>query len=91
MYGRAPQTGRSLTTEILPVTIDDNVPMPRLLDVPAVCALTTLSVSRIYALIAEGELRRVKIGRKALFVEAEIRAWLEAKIAASPAREAEAA
>lgn len=73
------------------MNIDDNVPLPRLLDVPAVCALTTLSVSRIYALIAEGELRRVKIGRKALFVEAEIRAWLEAKIAASPAHQPQTA
>lgn len=73
------------------MTIEENVPMPRLIDVPTVCAITSLSVSRIYALIAEGELRRVKIGRKALFVEAEIRAWLEAKIEASPAREPQAA
>lgn len=73
------------------MNIDDNVPMPRLIDVPTVCALTTLSVSRIYTLITEGELRRVKIGGKTLFVEAEVRAWIEAKIEASPARQPEAA
>lgn len=73
------------------MTIDDNVPMPRLIDVPAVAAITSLSISRIYQLINEGELRRVKIGRKALFVEGEIRAWLEAKIEASPYRESAAA
>ena len=73
------------------IAIDDYVPMPRLLDVPAVCAITRLSVSRIYQLINEGELRRVKIGRKSLFVEGEIRAWLEAKIEGLPVRKAEAA
>ncbi|WP_165961107.1 helix-turn-helix transcriptional regulator [Qipengyuania sediminis] len=73
------------------MNIEDNVPMPRLIDVPAVCAITSLSVSRIYALISEGELRKVKLGGKTVFVEAEIRAWLEAKIAASPRQSAAAA
>ena len=67
--------------------IDSNVPMPRLIDVPTVCAITTLSVSRLYQLIDEGEFRKVKLGRKTCFVEAEIREWLEAKIDASPARQ----
>lgn len=70
--------------------IDSDVPMPRLVDVQTVCAITTLSVSRIYQLIDEGELRRVKLGRKSCFVEAEIRAWIEAKIDASPARQSAA-
>lgn len=63
--------------------IDDDVRMPRLLDIAAVCSLTTLSVSRIYQLIDSGELRRVKLGRKTVFIEAEVKAWIEAKIAAA--------
>lgn len=73
---------------MLGTSIDDNVNMPRLIDVAAVCSLTSLSVSRIYMLIQEGELRRVKIGRKTLFVEAEVKSWIEAKIAASPLKAA---
>ncbi len=87
MYRAVLQPGATILQKEVPMNIDDNVPMPRLLDVPTVCQITSLSVSRIYCLIAEGELRRVKIGRKALFVEAEIRAWLEAKIDASPVRQ----
>lgn len=63
--------------------IDNEPAIPKLIDVPTVCRMTSLSISRVYALIAEGELRRVKIGRKTLFVEAEIAAWVNAKIAAS--------
>lgn len=63
--------------------IDTNVPMPRLIDVAEVCHLTSLSVARIYALITEGELRKVKIGRKTVFVEAEVRDFINRKIVAS--------
>jgi excisionase family DNA binding protein len=79
--------GAYLETELAPVNIDDAPPIPKLIDVPAVCAITSLSVSRIYALIAEGQLRRVKIGRKTLFVEAEIRDFINRQIAASPLRQ----
>ena len=70
--------------------IDNEPALPKLIDVPTVCGMTSLSVSRIYALITEGELRRVKIGRKTLFVEAEIAAWINAKIAASDCERAAA-
>lgn len=63
--------------------IEANVPMPRLIDVAEVCHLTSLSVARIYALITEGELRKVKIGRKTVFVEAEVRDFINRKIVAS--------
>lgn len=64
---------------------------PKLIDVAAVCALTSLSVSRVYALVQEGELRRVKLGRKTVFVEAEIETWIRSKIEASPLRQPKAA
>lgn len=63
--------------------IDSDVKLPKLIDVPTVCELTSLSVSRIYRLIEDGELRRVKLGRKTVFVEADVIAWIDAKIAAS--------
>jgi excisionase family DNA binding protein len=79
--GRHNREVRAMTIEI-----DDTPAIPKLIDVAEVCRLTSLSVSRIYVLITEGELRRVKIGRKTLFVEAEVKDWIEAKIAASPLR-----
>jgi len=70
----------------------DNTPnLPKLIDVASVCSLTSLSVSRIYALVQEGELRRVKLGRKTVFVEAEVEAWIRSKIEASPLRQPQAA
>jgi excisionase family DNA binding protein len=78
LYGRRNREVRAM--------IDDTPAIPKLIDVAEVCRLTSLSVSRIYVLITEGELRRVKIGRKTLFVEAEVKDWIEAKIAASPLR-----
>lgn len=69
---------------------DADPDFPKLIDVPTVCRMTSLSLSRVYALIAEGELRRVKIGRKTLFVETEIAAWVNAKIAASVSQQAAA-
>jgi excisionase family DNA binding protein len=73
------------------VIVDETPQIPRLIDVAEVCRLTSLSVSRVYSLITEGELRRVKLGRKTVFVEAEVEAWIKGKIAASPLRQPEAA
>ena len=71
--------------------VDDTPTIPKLIDVATVCALTSLSVSRVYSLVQEGELRRVKLGRKTVFVEAEVKAWIEAKIKQSPLRQPVAA
>lgn len=67
------------------------IPLPKLIDVPAVCSLTSLSVSRIYALVQEGELRRVKLGRKTVFVESEVETWIRSKIEASQSHQAHSA
>ena len=67
--------------------IENDAKLPKLIDVAKVCELTSLSVSRIYRLIDEGELRRVKLGRKTVFLEADIVAWIDGKIAASSEHE----
>lgn len=54
---------------------------PRLIAIPAVTAITTLRKTALYELIKAGELHPVKIGRKTLFAEAEIFAWVNQRLA----------
>lgn len=54
---------------------------PRLIALPAVTTITTLRKTALYELIKAGELHPVKIGRKTLFAESEIYAWVEQRLA----------
>lgn len=66
------------------VKIDSDVEMPRFIDVAKLRELTCLGNTAIYQLINDGQLRRVKLGKKTVFVEAEVRDWLNLKIKQSP-------
>jgi excisionase family DNA binding protein len=61
----------------------DNVPLPRLVSLNEASQITSLSRSALYRLIASGELRRVKAGGKVTFLEADIRTWIESRVAAA--------
>lgn len=56
-------------------------PGSRLIPLPEVSRITSLKKTSIYQLIADGELRPVKLGRKTVFSEAEIHAWVESRLA----------
>ena len=53
---------------------------PRLIAIPEVSTITSLRKTALYELIKLGELRPVKIGRKTLFAESEIHAWVNARL-----------
>lgn len=53
----------------------------RLIAIPAVTSIISLRRTAIYELIKAGELRPVKIGRKTLFAESEIFAWVNKRLA----------
>lgn len=55
----------------------------RLISITEITNRFTLHKTKIYDLIKAGELRPVKLGRKTLFVEAEINDWIADRIAAS--------
>lgn len=54
---------------------------PRLIAIPEVSNITSLRKTALYELIKAGELRPVKIGRKTLFAESEIHAWVNDRLA----------
>ena len=56
---------------------------PRLISVSDVLTRLSIRKTLLYSLIAAGELRPIKLGRRTLFAESEIASWLDAKIAAS--------
>ena len=53
----------------------------RFIELPEVTAITSLRKTALYQLIAAGELRPVKLGRKTVFAEAEIFAWVNKRLA----------
>ena len=57
----------------------------RLIALPEVSRITSLKKTALYQLIAAGELRPVKLGRKTVFAEAEINAWVEQRLASREA------
>lgn len=63
-----------------------NLPIhaPRLIAIPEVSTITSLRKTALYELIKAGELRPVKIGRKTLFAESEIYAWVNDRLASRP-------
>lgn len=54
---------------------------PRLIALPEVSTITSLRKTALYQLIKAGELRPVKLGRKTVFAEAEIVAWVNSRLA----------
>lgn len=55
---------------------------PRLISLPQVTQITSLRKTSIYEAIDRGEFRPIKLGRKTVFSEAEIAAWVNARLAA---------
>lgn len=53
----------------------------RFMELPEVTSITTLKKTAIYKLIQLGEITPVKIGRKTVFIESEIRHWVATRIA----------
>lgn len=54
---------------------------PRLIALPEVSRITSLRKTALYQLIKAGELRPVKLGRKTVFAESEIAAWVNQRLA----------
>ena len=54
---------------------------PRLIELPEVSTITSLRKTALYQLIKAGELRPIKLGRKTVFVESEIFAWVNQRLA----------
>lgn len=54
---------------------------PRLIAIHEVSTITSLRKTALYQLIKAGELRPVKLGRKTVFSEAEIFAWVNKRLA----------
>jgi excisionase family DNA binding protein len=50
---------------------------PLSVDIPGACQLTGLGRSKLYELLAKGEIASVKIGKRRLILVAELRAWLQ--------------
>lgn len=55
--------------------------LPRFIDFPELSRITTLKKTALYELIKIGELRPIKLGRKTVFAEAEVVAWVNSRIA----------
>jgi prophage regulatory protein len=58
---------------------------PRLIALPEVTQITSLKKTALYELIKAGELRPIKLGRKTVFSEAEICAWVNERLASRAA------
>ncbi len=54
---------------------------PRFIPFPELTRITTLRKTALYELIKAGELRPVKLGRKTVFVEAEVFEWMNKRLA----------
>lgn len=64
----------------------DDPPLPRLVTVEEAKKLLCLGTTAIYELINTNELRRIKIGRKTVFLASDIAAFINRKVAeATPA------
>lgn len=58
---------------------------PRLIAFGGVIEITSLKRTKLYELIKAGELRPVKLGKKTVFLESEVIAWVQAQLDARPA------
>ncbi len=53
----------------------------RFIEVPEVSHLTSLKKTMVYEIIKKGELIPIKLGRKTVFLESEVIAWVNDKAA----------
>ena len=51
----------------------------RFIELAEVTHLTSLKKTKIYELINTGELKPIKLGRKTVFLESEVTAWVHIK------------
>jgi excisionase family DNA binding protein len=49
---------------------------PRFIDIPEASSITSLGRTSLYSLMAKGELRRIKLGRKTVLLESEVVEWV---------------
>lgn len=54
---------------------------PRLIAIPETLNRTSLCKTALYERIKAGELRPIKLGKKTVFSEAEINAWVDQRLA----------
>ena len=60
------------------VILDRLIP-DRLIELSEVTYVISLKKTKIYELIKTGELRAIKLGRKTVFLESEVIAWVNSK------------
>ena len=65
----------------MPTTAQSAPHAARLIAIPETLNLTSLCKTALYERIKAGELRPIKLGRKTVFAEAEISAWVNARLA----------
>jgi predicted DNA-binding transcriptional regulator AlpA len=53
----------------------------RFIDFSELSRITTLKKTALYELIKIGEFRPIKLGRKTVFAESEVAAWVNARLA----------
>lgn len=58
-----------------------DTPLPRLIGIAGVKQITSLGRTSIYEAIGRGEFKPLKLGRKTVFCESEIVAWVNARLA----------
>ncbi len=58
-----------------------NTPVSRLIGIAEVKQITSLGRTSIYEAIGRGEFKPAKLGRKTVFSESEIVAWVNARLA----------
>lgn len=52
----------------------------RFIGVPELSHRTSLKKTALYELVKKGELKPLKLGRKTVFLESEVIAWMESKL-----------
>jgi len=58
---------------------------PRLIAIPETLNRTSLCKTALYDRIKAGELRPIKLGKKTVFAESEINAWVQQRLASREA------
>lgn len=65
--------------------VADEAPLPRLITIEETKQLLCLGTTAIYDLINTNELRRIKIGRKTVFLASDIADFINRKVAEADA------
>ncbi len=62
--------------------IANQIQTNRFIDLSEATHITSLKKTKLYELIKTGELNPIKLGRKTVFLESEIVAWVTSKVVA---------